>query len=261
MCTVIITVPESSAQPVRLLAIRDEDPGRAWDRLGPWWPDAYPGVLGIRDARAGGAWLAANPGERRLAVLLNRIDRSDRSEAELHTRGTVTLESVVGRPPSRHPATHGFNLVEVTAHSARVVSWDGLQSTVVDLAPGTHMVAHHDVDDVETERIARWLPAFRDASASDASAGDASAGDASAGAASPAGVAGHGEWWDAWMSVVARSAELPATDAAAIIRRQSFEGIPSYSLLVCVASVGESGLDVHDAPLETPGVWSPLALD
>lgn len=243
MCTVIVTVPESTAQPVRLLAVRDEDPGRAWDRLGPWWPDAYPGVVGIRDVRAGGAWLAANPGERRLAVLLNRIDRSSRAEAELHTRGVVTLDSVVGRSPSRHPATHGFNLVEVTAHSARVVSWNGLERTVVDLAPGTHMVAHHDVDDGDTERIARWLPAFRDAAVE----------------AEPE--AGHGEWWDAWMSVVARSARLPATDDAAIIRRRSFDGIPSYSLLVCVASVGESGLDVHDAPLATPGVWSPLALD
>ena len=80
MCTVIITVPDDAAQPVRLLAVRDEDPGRPWDRLGAWWPDRYPGVVGIRDVRAGGAWLAANTDERRLAVLLNRHDLSDRRD-------------------------------------------------------------------------------------------------------------------------------------------------------------------------------------
>ena len=54
MCTVIITVPDDDTQPVRLLAVRDEDPGRPWDRLGAWWPDLYPGVVGIRHRLATG---------------------------------------------------------------------------------------------------------------------------------------------------------------------------------------------------------------
>jgi hypothetical protein len=242
VCTVIITVPQTPSDPVRLLAIRDEDPGRPWDRLGASWPDAYPGVVGIRDARAGGAWLAADSANRRLAVLLNRADLSDRPDAHVQTRGTIALESVAGRPPSQHPQTRGFNLVEVTAHTARVVSWNGVELTAVDLPPGTHMVAHDDVDDAGTARIAHWLPEFRDA-APHTVAEDESA------------------WWDGWLSIIERSAKLPGDDETAIIRRQSFEGTPSYSLLVAVATVGENGIDVRDAPLPTPGEWGPVALD
>ncbi|SDG38433.1 NRDE family protein [Microbacterium pygmaeum] len=239
MCTVIIRVPEHAPEPVRLLAVRDEDPGRAWNRLGPWWPDAYPGVIGIRDARAGGAWLAADPAVRRLAVLLNRADLSDRADEQVQTRGSVALESVAGRAPAGHPPMRGFNLVEVTAHTARVVSWDGVSVSTTDLPPGTHMVAHDDVDDADTARIAQWLPEFREA----------------------AEAAGSQEgWWTPWLAVVERSAQLPGTAEAAIIRRQSFEGIPSYSLLLAVATVGEDGLDVRDAPLAEPGQWPPVDL-
>ncbi len=235
MCTVIITVPVDDSRPVRLLAVRDEDPARPWNRLGRWWPEQYPGVIGIRDARAGGAWLAADPATRRLAVLLNRHDLSDRSDAEVRTRGTVALESVVGRSPDERPHTRGFNLLEVTAHTARVISWNGLESRTLELSPGTHMVAHDDVDDPGTARISAWLPEFRTA------------------AEDPPGE----EWWRPWLAIVDRSAELAGDDDAAIIRRQTYEGIPSYSLLVCVGTVSESGVEVRDAPLTTPGEWEP----
>ncbi|WP_370429006.1 NRDE family protein, partial [Microbacterium sp. NRRL B-14842] len=59
MCTVVIDVEVAGS--ARLLAVRDEDPAREWDALGEWWPEEYPGVIGIRDRRAGGAWLAVNP--------------------------------------------------------------------------------------------------------------------------------------------------------------------------------------------------------
>src|SRR3954452_6705525 len=112
MCTVIVRVGESPPDPIRILAIRDEDPLRPWNPLGPWWPDTHEGVVGVRDARAGGAWLAADPGTRRLAVLLNRKDHSDRDESELVSRGTIVLASVAGEHPEGSPHTHGFNLVE-----------------------------------------------------------------------------------------------------------------------------------------------------
>jgi len=236
VCTVIISVPDDSSSPVRLLAVRDEDPGRPWDRLGSWWPQTHPGVIGIRDARAGGAWLAANEQARTLAVLLNRHDLSDRRDDEVTTRGAVALDAAAGRAVGDSPQTRGFNLVEVTAHTARVTAWDGLCSRTTELPPGIHMVAHDDVDDPETPRIARWLPEFQDAA--------------------PAGAA----WWKPWLDIVERTADLPGDDPAAIIRRQSFEGVPSYSLLVCVASIGDAEFDVRDAPFTTPGTWTPAAL-
>ena len=72
MCTVIIHVPERAEHATRMLAVRDEDPTRPWDAPGPWWPDEYPEVIGVRDRRANGAWLAEDSPAGRLAVILNR---------------------------------------------------------------------------------------------------------------------------------------------------------------------------------------------
>ncbi len=96
MCTVIVHVPESPAatgEPVRLLAVRDEDPARTWDPLGEWWPE-HPGVIGVRDRRAGGAWLAADPAAGRVAVILNRADVVTEPEETLGSRGHVVLDAL-----------------------------------------------------------------------------------------------------------------------------------------------------------------------
>lgn len=237
MCTVVIRVPESASEPTRVLAIRDEDPERPWNPLGPWWPEAHNGVVGVRDVRAGGAWLAADPGAGRLAVLLNRADVSTRPESELVSRGGIVLDSVSGRSPSGQPRTHGFNLVEVHAGGTRVTTWDGGSLTTRRLEPGTHMVAHDDVDDAGTPRIAAWLDDFR--------------------AASPAA---DGRWWMPWVEVLRRSAELEPTDDRAIIRDNRPHGYPTLSLLACVACVSPDGVDVHYGELDRPGHWGGLTL-
>jgi hypothetical protein len=56
---VVIRVPELGRGRVRVLAVRDEDPQRAWRPFGAWWPDR-PGVRGVMDELDGGAWLAAD---------------------------------------------------------------------------------------------------------------------------------------------------------------------------------------------------------
>jgi hypothetical protein len=238
MCTVVIRVPESADQPTRVLAVRDEDPARPWNPLGRWWPEAHDGVVGVRDARAGGAWLAADPAAGRLAVLLNRADVDTRPESELVSRGGLVLDAVAGRSPAGEPATHGFNLVEVEGGRARVLTWDGEALRTVELAPGTHMVAHDDVDDPGTPRIARWLGEFQ---------------------ATPP--AEDGDWWMPWVEVLARSAELAPTDDAAIIRDNRPYGYPTLSLLACVASVSAHDVDVHYGELAQPGRWGGLELD
>ena len=95
-----------------MLAIRDEDPDRPWSPLGRWWPESHGGVVGVRDLRAGGAWLAADSDAGRLAVLLNRADVSTLAESEIVSRGSLALDSVAGHTLKK-PRTHGFNLVEV----------------------------------------------------------------------------------------------------------------------------------------------------
>ena len=227
MCTVVIDVAEPGGS--RLLAIRDEDPERAWDSLGEWWPEQYPGVVGIRDRRAGGAWLAVDPKARRLAVLLNRADTLDLPADQVLTRGSLALESVAGRSPSAPLRMHGFNLLEVGPDSARVLSWDGEHLIETPVPTGVHMIAHDGLDDPATARIARWLPEFR---------------------AHPARTE---NWEDEWWDLLTASTTLDPTDDAAIIRDNRPHGYPTQSLLYCLATVGHDGLEVHAAALTSPG--------
>lgn len=237
MCTVIIRVPESAAEPTRVLAIRDEDPSRPWNPLGRWWPEAHEGIVGVRDVRAGGAWLAAEPEVGRLAVLLNRADSSDRPESELRSRGAIVLDSVAGRSPSSDPGTHGFNLVEVNGPHARVLSWDGQSLRTTDLAPGTHMIAHEDVDDPATARITAWLEPFRATALGD-----------------------DERWWTPWVALLEETTDLESTDDRAIIRDNRPFGYPTLSLLACVASVTPDDIDLRYGELREPGRWGGLDL-
>ncbi len=218
----------------RLLAVRDEDPLREWDALGAWWPEQYPGVSGIRDRRAGGAWLAVNSAERRLAVLLNRADVLGLPPDHVRSRGSLALESVVGRSPVAPLPMHGFNLLEVGPDGARVLSWDGDVLRDTSIPAGVHMIAHDDLDDPATPRIAAWLPEFR--------------------ALEEAGE--DRDWVDRWTTLLASSAHLSPEDDRAIIRDNRPHGYPTQSLLYCVASVGPAGIDVRDQALPRPGHWS-----
>ena len=237
MCTVIIHVGESASEPIRLIAIRDEDPARPWNPLGRWWPDTHFGVVGVRDVRAGGAWLAADPAERRLSVLLNREDLSDRPESEVVSRGSIVLASVAGHSPGGSPRTHGFNLVEVVPGRVQVTMWDGIRSRVEVLARGTHMIAHDDIDDQKTARIARWLDDFRTTPLGD---GD--------------------RWWEPWTAILGTSAELGPTDDRAIVRDNRPLGYPTLSTLICVASLTDSALDLHYGEFADPGQWRTVSL-
>lgn len=234
MCTVILSVPEDPAHPTRVLAVRDEDPQRPWDAPGPWWPQSHPGVLGVRDARAGGAWMAVDPARSRLAVILNRREVPGSTES----RGAIVLDAVDGRAPVA-PRTNGFNLVVVDEDGTRVSSWDGETLRETRLEPGVHMIAHDDVDDAGTPRIARWLPEF---------------------AAAPAESAASAPWWREWMTVLDRSAQLPPTDDRAIVRDNRPYGVPTLSLLVCAASVGTGGVDLAYGELEEAGQWNRVEL-
>ncbi len=232
MCTVVIRVPEPGTGPVRVLAVRDEDPGRAWRPWGAWWPER-PGVRGVMDELAGGAWLAADHST--LAVLLNRAGGADVPVPT--SRGALVLDAVDRRPLPDPLTTLGFNLVQVTATGATIVSWEGGSPRVVDLPPGTHMIAHDDVDDPNTPRISTWRDAFAAASTS-------------------ADTNVH--WWDDWLTVLARSTELDPTDDRAIIRDNRPHGYPTQSLLVSVASLSSDGVDVRMAALDAPGRWDDL---
>ncbi len=234
MCTVVIRVPEPGEGPTRILAVRDEDPDRPWRPLGHWWPD-HPGVRGIMDELAGGAWLAAD--DSRLAVLLNRPGGA---QVPVPTsRGGLVLDAVAGRPLPEPLTTLGFNLVDARPHSASITSWEGGHPRRIELSPGTHMVAHEDVDDPTSPRIAAWLDAFAEA---------------------PTEETDGAPWWKHWMAVLERTTRMDPTDDRAIIRDNRPHGFPTLSLLVAAASLDEGGVDVSMDVLDQPGGWSPLRL-
>lgn len=228
-----MVIDVAGADSARLLAVRDEDPQREWDALGEWWPDAYPGVAGIRDRRAGGAWLAVNADERRLAVLLNRADVVDLAADTALSRGSLALESVAGRSPVAPLPMHGFNLLEVRPEGSRVLSWDGVALGETPVDDGIHMIAHDDLDDAETPRIATWLPEFR--------------------ALGPAG--DSPDWTGEWTSLLASSTRLDPEDDRAIIRDNRPHGYPTQSLLYCTASVTPGGVEVEYRALPSPAHW------
>lgn len=241
MCTVVIEVPPSldtAPRGVRLLAVRDEEPSRPWDPPGEWWPREHPGVIGVRDRQANGAWLAAHPAEQRLAVIVNRAPaagsgRPQGPVTDLRSRGHIVLDAVVGIRPVDPPGTASFTLVTVEPTGATVTSWDGTQLRTQLLTPGIHMLAHHEVDDItHTPRIAAWLPDFR-------------------------ALTGLGaQWRDEWIALLGRTAQLPNSDDRAIIRDNTPHGYPTQSLLACLAEVGPQGMHLDTAVLTAAGTWS-----
>lgn len=235
MCTVIVHVPSGPDEPVRLLAVRDEDPHRAWDPLGSWWPE-LPGVEGVRDRRAGGAWLATDAATGRAAVILNRADvlpADPTGQAEPpRSRGRIVLDAVAGRGPSAPPHAQGFNLVEATAAGATVVMWDGSALRRVDLSPGIHMIAHDDVDDPTTARIDAWRGAF------------------------PVPAADDERWWESWLDTLEATSTVGSTDDRAIVRDNRPFGYPTLSLLVCAVSLGPAGIEARYAEFDEPGRWN-----
>lgn len=239
MCTVIVHVPTDAEAPIRLLAVRDEDPARTWDPLGQWWPE-LPGVSGVRDRQAGGAWLAADAAAGRVAVILNRADIVADSDEPLVSRGRVVLDAVEGRMPEGRPHTHGFNLVEVTASQASVTMWDGAPVRRVVLAPGVHIIAHDDVDDPATARIVAWRGAFAEVAAREGADG--------------------ADWAEPWLDALERTSAVGPVDDRAIVRDNRPFGYPTLSLLVCAVSVGVAGVDVRYGEFDRPGVWNRPAL-
>lgn len=228
MCTAVIWIPQDLG-PVRLLAIRDEDPRREWADLGSHWPE-HPQLVGIVDRRAGGAWLAADAGAGRVAVLLNRAEEHPLGQAATLSRGALPLAAVAGHPLLERPPHHGFNLVQLDAQGGQVSTWDGRTVTHTRLAPGVHIVAHDGVDDPATARIARWLPVFRQA------------------AAEP--------WPEGWLQVLADSGRTDPLDPTALIRDNLSLGIDTRSLLVTLAEITPGAVALRSAVLEHPGHWS-----
>jgi len=117
-----------------------------------------------------------------------------------------------------------------------VSSWDGTAVRQGILAPGTHMIAHDDVDDPATARVVRWLPAFA-AAAPNPDAAD---------------------WFEPWLMLLQSSADAGPADDTAIVRDNRPHGYPTLSLLVSTATVRADAVELDWSALENPGRWNEL---
>ncbi len=168
MCTLVISFEPEAPWRVLLASTRDEFRGRAWEPPAERWPEDYPGLIGGIDLESGGTWLAANPGARRVGVILNRIEPTGLTDADARSRGPLTLlaaaegaDALAGEDLSM---VRPFNLV--LAEPGGVIWWryDGTGLTSHEVPPGLHILTAADLDDMSNPRQRYWLPEFEAAS-------------------------------------------------------------------------------------------------
>ncbi|MDL4777047.1 NRDE family protein [Actinomadura xylanilytica] len=168
MCTAIVSVDPSAPVPVLLAGVRDEFIARPWEPPGRHWPDR-PGLVGGRDLRAGGTWLAVDPDAPRASTVLNGHGRLA-PEAGRRSRGGLPLrvaaEGKLGE--LELPRFDPFHLIGAEPDHVRLWSWDGEELAERELGPGLHIVVnsglegeHRDPAAPEDEHIAARLEHFR----------------------------------------------------------------------------------------------------
>ncbi|WP_433338410.1 NRDE family protein [Spirillospora sp. CA-294931] len=146
MCTAIVSIDPSSPVPVLIVGVRDEFIDRAWVGPGRHWPDR-PGVIGGRDLRAGGTWLAVEPAARRVATVLNghgplapEAGRISRGELPLRLAADGKLGEL---EPERFDP---FHLIGAEPGAVRLWSWNGAELTERELGPGLHLVVNSGLE-------------------------------------------------------------------------------------------------------------------
>ncbi|MDT8872471.1 NRDE family protein [Komagataeibacter rhaeticus] len=151
-----------------MAANRDERLDRPWLPPGRHWPD-HPGIVGGQDQVAGGSWLTLNDAGV-VAGIMNRVGSLGPMPGK-NSRGALPLLAGrfdTARAAVEHIATidagawRSFNMIVADRLDAFFIRGPGYgQPQVEALAPGVHMVATTDPDDMAMPRIHRHLPRFR----------------------------------------------------------------------------------------------------
>lgn len=162
MCTVILW---RGVGQCALAANRDERLGRAWEAPGPYWP----GIVGGRDATAGGTWMAMNAAGV-VAAVLNRPGTLGPAPGK-RSRGELPLIALrgadAGEAAQRIAALPAgewrpFNMVIADAGRAFFLAGLGAGSPAAsELGEGVSMVTAHPPNDLTSPRTTRHLPRFR----------------------------------------------------------------------------------------------------
>ena len=165
MCTLAIYFKVFADFPIVVAANRDEFIARPANP--PTVLCEEPLVVGGKDLRAGGTWLAINQFGM-IAGLLNR--RSDLpADPDCRSRGLLcldvlrqsTVEGAVRFLTEQDPENYNpFNLMVAAGDRAAVAHNRQGRIEITDLAPGLHLLTNLDVDDFECPKISRCFSRF-----------------------------------------------------------------------------------------------------
>ncbi len=170
MCSLIILHRPGDPWPLILAANRDELASRPWrppDRHWPEWPDVVAGI----DLLSGGSWMGMNR-QGLVACILNRVG-SLGPAAGKRSRGELVLEALdhATAAEAAEALSHlearsyrSFNLILADEEEAlwlRNLGGDTSEVELLSVPSGLSMITAHDLNDSDSPRIARFLPAFR----------------------------------------------------------------------------------------------------
>lgn len=160
MCTVLLRLDPDGEWPLLLGAIRDEFVERAWDPPALHWDGPFADLIGGRDQRAGGTWLAVDPSARAVAALLNAGKREDpEDDVPRPTRGNLALRILTDQGlPDDTSGYDRFHLLRATLDAAELWSWDGEQLTHSVLEPGDHIIVNVGLDPDEDPLVPHFAP-------------------------------------------------------------------------------------------------------
>jgi|SRR5579885_253917 uncharacterized protein with NRDE domain len=165
MCTLALYLRVFPQFPLVVAANRDEFLARP--AAAPTTLCQYPLVVGGKDLRAGGTWLAINE-HGLIAGLLNRRSELP-ADPDRRSRGLLCLDAlkfptvsealrfVVAQAPERY---NPFNLLLASRAEAAVAHNRQGRIDATMLAPGTHLLTNLDVNDFECPRISRSFNRF-----------------------------------------------------------------------------------------------------
>ncbi len=161
MCTLLLARDVLGAGTILIAANRDEDPSRPSEV--PQVLVDSPRIIGGRDARAAGTWLAIRGGERpAVAALLNRRPREGAS-AGVRSRGELPLRVLRAADAQAARAEAGVIAAEnayapcTLLFASTAACWlleiphEGAPR-IVDIAPGWHALTHAEINDMHEPR-------------------------------------------------------------------------------------------------------------
>ncbi len=253
MCTALLAI--EPGLPVLLVGVRDELVARSWEPPGRHWPDS-PQLVGGRDLRAGGTWLAVSPQDRRVGCVLNGRGQPA-PEAARQSRGVLPLRAAAGEPLER-AALAGFDpfhLLTADPDRALIQSWDGQELTERELAPGLYFAVNSglasdllaDGQPHEVARISYFLSRFEAAARPEPLLG--------AGAATQTTAAA----WGDWLPLVNGDGLDSSDDRALVVRRDLGDGRVWGTTSISLVALSQAGLryDFTGRPGD-PAAWYPV---